>query len=156
VDNAGGSGKLASRRLVEHLARAHQAAGERPASAPRAATQLNEVGLEPAALDREQHRVDGDLGPCRAMVAHGCRCFTPRDNASGRGLGRSHLLSPRFWGRGGGPGSIEQTLMFFSALARLIAPVKTEPFLPPYAPSSSIRSSARLAPSRTSSASAIS
>src|SRR6266849_71771 len=67
VAQSGSRVKLAARRVVEHLANLDEAAREGPFSGGGAAPQLNQITLEASALDREDHRVDGNFGPCEAV-----------------------------------------------------------------------------------------
>ena len=52
--------ELAPRGVVERLVDADEAAGQRPAAAVRRIGALDDQGLQHAALDGQQHDVDGD------------------------------------------------------------------------------------------------
>ena len=132
---AGGGEQLAPRCAFKRFSHPHQPAGEGPSSLERPASKLDEVGLETLAAGREQHGIDRDLWTCvrRTRVPIGAR----------RGLTGSALVRCRR--RHHLVGVILHRLGIAARLGELR-----------YALSSSIRSSARRAPSRTPSSSAIS
>ena len=61
--------KLAPRGLVEQFPDAHQPARKRPAPATRSAAQLDQVGLQAPAVDREQDGVHRDHRPRQPFAA---------------------------------------------------------------------------------------